>query len=63
MKSTDKTCKALGIVGDRLKKDRHNADYNSAPIARLDEACERAIEEAEEFRADFMELDTKLPAS
>jgi uncharacterized protein (UPF0332 family) len=29
MKSTDKACAALGIAGDRLKRARQNADYDS----------------------------------
>jgi len=60
--STDKTCAALGIVGNRLKRARQNADYDSPPIPRLNETCQRAIEDAQEFRADFEELDAKFPA-
>jgi hypothetical protein len=38
-KNADIACRAVGIEGTRLKRLRHDVDYRSSTITRLDDVC------------------------
>jgi len=60
-RTPDVTCAQLGIAGDRLKRMRTRADYNSLPIPRLDDQVERVLKDARKFLGDLASLDARYP--
>jgi len=57
----DRSCKQLGIDGDRMKRRRVNADYEAADIPRLDDKVRRTLEDAHQFRRALEALDPRYP--
>lgn len=57
----DAACHACGIEGDRLKRLRHDADYKSKEIRRLDDLCNRMLAEVQQLHADLTNLNPALP--
>ena len=57
----DNTCNDLGVDGDRLKRQRHRADYDAQPIERLDDFVNRAISDAESIKRRIVALDARYP--
>jgi hypothetical protein len=49
------------VNGDRMKKRRHTADYQSQDYANLDAEVQRQIEDARQFQADIAALGGLLP--
>jgi hypothetical protein len=60
-RTPDAACAQLGNTGDRLKRMRTLADYNSMAIPRLDDQVERVLQEAREFLGDLANLDSRYP--
>jgi len=60
-RTPDVTCAQLGNTGDRLKRMRRLADYNSLPIPRLDDRVERVVQDARRFLGDLANLDARYP--
>jgi hypothetical protein len=59
--STDMACKRLGVLGERMKRERVKADYRAADIKRIDDDVQRALEGAEVFFETFSKLDPTHP--
>ena len=59
--SPDPSCKQLGLVGDRMKARRVEADYNLATKARLSDDVRRTIQEARQFQAELNTLAPRFP--
>jgi uncharacterized protein (UPF0332 family) len=59
--TTDRKCRQLGIDGDRMKKRRHSADYDSPVLRNPAFEAERQIEAAKKFQADLSALDGRFP--
>jgi hypothetical protein len=59
--TTNAACSALGTEGDRLKRLRHKADYDSHDITRLDVECARMIADVQQLHADLSALAANLP--
>src|SRR6266853_1666941 len=55
-------CSALGTEGDRLKRLRHKADYDSRDIPRLADVCQRMLADVQQFRANFAALGAQFPS-
>jgi hypothetical protein len=62
-KSTpDTRCRQLGNVGDRMKRRRVQADYESADISRLDHQVQLMLDEARQFCTDLAALTPGYPS-
>ncbi len=59
--TNDVDCEQVGVDGDRMKKRRHKADYDSRDIINLDAEVQRQIEDALQFQADIAALNARLP--
>ena len=59
--TNDVDCTQVGVNGDRMKKRRHTADYQSQDYANLDAEVQRQIEDARQFQADIAALGGLLP--
>jgi hypothetical protein len=59
--NANRQCRLLGIEGDRLKKLRQKADYESATIHRLNETVTDTLNKAAQFQQDFIALQPHLP--
>jgi hypothetical protein len=60
-RSVDRSCRQLGIAGDRMKRLRVKADYKDAEILRLDERVQGMLQDARQFMVDLAALDPMFP--
>ena len=60
-KTSDTLCQQLGNDGDRMRRRRVTADYDSADIERLDDEVQLMLEEAHQFQAGLEFLDPRYP--
>jgi hypothetical protein len=60
-RNPNRQCKRIGIDGDRLKKLRVRADYQSATIHRLNETVADVLREATQFQEDLLVLQPHFP--
>ena len=59
--TADAACSAVGTEGERLKRLRHKADYQSPDIPRLDQVCSRMLADVQQLHADIMGLNAQHP--
>jgi len=59
--ASDKRCHRIFLLGDRMKRNRINADYVEADIPRLDDVVRRVLLEARELQQDIAALDPTQP--
>lgn len=59
--SRDQSCAKLGADGDRMKRLRVKADYESAEIRRLDDTVLRMLSDAQQFLAALAALNHRYP--
>jgi hypothetical protein len=60
-RNPNRRCRQIGLEGDRLKKLRNKADYESAAIPRLNETVTDTLTEAAQFQEDFLALPQHFP--
>jgi uncharacterized protein (UPF0332 family) len=61
IESGDRSCRQLGIAGDRMKKLRVKADYKDGDIRRLGEKVQGILTDAHQFLTDLDALDPMSP--
>lgn len=60
-RSGNRSCKQLGLDGDRMKKLRVKADYKNGDIHRLGERVQGMLTDAHQFVTDLDALDPNFP--
>jgi len=60
-RSGDRSCRQLGVDGDRMKRLRVKADYKGADIPRLDDRVRGMLDDARQFMVDLAALDPIHP--
>jgi hypothetical protein len=58
--SPDPTCRRLGDLGNRLKENRHRADYEPT-YRRISDEIPEMLKDARKFAADLANVPERLP--
>lgn len=59
--TNDTSCRQIGLDGNRMKKRRHAADYQTADIPNLNLEAQRQITDALQFQGDIAALAPQYP--
>jgi uncharacterized protein (UPF0332 family) len=59
--TNDKSCRRIGIIGERMKRLRVDADYKADDDPRIEDAVRRVLEEAQDCLARISVLDRSYP--